>query len=75
MSHQTWSMERDESKGVRSTVKLWPTGKHKRLGMRYRMLKGEWHNTGNEQRDAYLSQMGLQRRVAELEAAFLRGNT
>ena len=74
MSHQTWSLERNESKGVRYTVKLWPTGQHERLGMRYRMLKGEWNNTGNEGRDAYLSQMGLQRRVHELEAGFLTAN-
>lgn len=74
MSHQTWSIERHEQKGVRYTVKLWPTGAHKRAGMRYRMLRGEWHKSGLERRDAYLSRMGLQRRVAELEAAFLTAN-
>lgn len=74
MSHQTWSIERHAQKGVRYTVKLWPTGAHKRAEMRYRMLRGEWHNSGLELRDAYLSQMGLQRRVAELEAAFLTAN-
>lgn len=75
MSHQTWSLERNESKGVRYTVKLWPTGPHKRLGMRYRMLRGEWHNSGIEGRDAYLSQIGLQRRVKSLEDSFLTANT
>lgn len=74
MSHQTWSLERSATKGARYTVKLWPTGALKRAGMRYRMLRGEWHNTGVEGRDAYLSQMGLQRRVAEIEAAFLTAN-
>lgn len=75
MSHQTWSLERNAAKGVRYTVKLWPTGAHKRAGMRYRMLRGEWQSSGIEGRDAYLSQMGLQQRVAELEAAFLTANT
>ena len=75
MSHQTWALERSEQKGVRYTVKLWPTGPHKRAGMRYRMLRGDWQKSGNERRDAYLSQMGLQRRVAELEAAFLTANS
>lgn len=46
MSHQVWSLERDADKGVRYTVKLWPTGPHKRAGMRYRMLRGEWHKSG-----------------------------
>lgn len=71
MSHQTWNIERDAVKGVRYTVTFWPTGAHKGAGMRYRMLRGEWHDSGMEGRDAYLSQMGLQRRVRELEAAFL----
>ena len=75
MSHQTWALERSEQNGVRYTVKLWPTGPHKRAGMRYRLLRGEWHKSGNERRDAYLSHIGLQRRVAELEAAFLTANT
>jgi hypothetical protein len=75
MSHQTWELERSEQHGVRYTVKLWPTGPHKRAGMRYRMLRGEWHKSGIEGRDAYLSKIGLQKRVAELEAAFLTANT
>lgn len=74
MSHQTWALERNEEKGVRYTVKLWPTGALKRAGMRYRMLRGEWHNSGAEDLDAYLSQIGLRQRVAELEAAFLADN-
>ena len=74
MSHQTWSLERSEQKGVRYTVKLWPTGAHKRAGMRYRMLRGEWHNSGIEDRDTYLSQLGVQKRVRELEASFLTAN-
>jgi hypothetical protein len=74
MSHQTWNSERSASKGVRATVKLWPTGQLKRAGMRYRMLRGMWHNTGVESRDYYLSHVGLQRRIAELEATFLAAN-
>ena len=74
MSHRTWNVERDAAKGVRCTVKLWPTGAHKRAGMRYRMLRGEWHNSGIEGRDTYLSQLGLQKRVRELEASFLTAN-
>ena len=74
MSHQTWLLERNQKKGVRYAVKLWTTGAHKRAGMRYRMLRGKWHKTGLEGRDAYLSQIGLQKRVAELEAAFLTPN-
>jgi hypothetical protein len=73
MSHQTWGLERCPEKGVRSTVKLWPTGEHKRGGMRYRMLRGEWHKSGSEERDLYQSKMGLQRRVAALEVTFLAG--
>lgn len=71
MSHQTWNIERDQAKGVRSTVKVWPTGEHKRAGMRYRMLRGEWSNTGSETRDEYLSRIGLVHRLAEIEASFL----
>ncbi|OJY94408.1 MAG: hypothetical protein BGP25_05300 [Lysobacterales bacterium 63-13] len=74
MSHQTWIRERNDRKGVRYIVKLWPIGPHKRLGMRYRMLRGEWHNSGLEERDAYLSYLGLQRRVKELEDDFLTAN-
>ena len=72
MSHQSWNVERNASKGARATVKLYPTGPHKRAGMRYRMLRGEWQNTGNEERDYYLSHIGLQKRIRELEESFLR---
>ena len=75
MSHQTWNIERSEAKGARATVKLWPTGAHKRAGMRYRMLRGEWHRTGHENRDYYLSTLGLQTRVRKLEESFVRPNT
>lgn len=74
MSHQTWALERNEQKGVRYTVKLWPTGAHKHAGMRYRMLRGEWHNSGIDERDAYLSQIGLRQRVEEQESSFLAAN-
>jgi hypothetical protein len=41
--------------------------------MRFRMLRGEWINTGNKGRDAYLSHMGLARRLAQIEAGYLSG--
>ena len=74
MSHQTWNIERSEKHGVRATVKLWPTGAHKRAGMRYRMLRGEWHKSGLDNRDYYLSSIALQTRVRELEDSFLTAN-
>ena len=71
MSNQTWDVERSATKGSRMTVKLWPVGPHKRAGMRYRMLRGEWHNTGHEGRDTYLSKLGLQERISKLEDSFV----
>lgn len=68
MSHQTWNIERHPAKGVRATVQVWPTREHKRAGIRYRMLRGQWSNTGNELRDEYLSRTGLRRRLADLES-------
>lgn len=69
MAHTTWDIER-AAKGVRATVQVWPTGEAKRAGMRYRKMRGPWHNSGSEDRDMYLSKMDLQKRLSELERSF-----
>jgi hypothetical protein len=71
MAHETWNIERHIEKGVRATVKVYPTGTAKSNGMRYRMLRGPWENTGKEHRDYYASQMELRVRLAALEAQYL----
>lgn len=68
MSHQTWSSEKG-ARGLRACVKVWPTGALKAAGMRYRMLRGPWENSGNEVRDLYVSSVALQRRLAAIEAS------
>lgn len=57
---KVWNIESSLERGNRATVKLWPAG------CRYRMLRGPWHDTGNRDRDFYLSQVALQKRIAEL---------
>lgn len=63
--HQTWDIERHPERGVRAVVKLYPS----RRGAlpRYRRMCGTWQATGVEQRDYYVSKLGLMQRVAEVE--------
>ncbi len=72
MAHQHWNIERDARRGVRATVKVYPTGVQLVNGMRYRMLRGPWMNSGNEMRDYYESQQALRLRVAALEERYNR---
>lgn len=65
MAHQTWDVETDPARGHRATVKVRPTSRHPE--QRYRMLRGDWYNTGNKQTDYYLSQNELRERVRLLE--------
>lgn len=74
MSHQSWDIERNAKKGVRAVVKVFPTGALKNAGMRYRMLRGKWHKSGNEMHDYYLSSQGLRARIADIEAAYMTPN-
>lgn len=64
MASESWNIERSKTQGVRATVKVWPEG------MRYRLMRGEWYNTGHEERDFYLSRVGLRKRIRELEETF-----
>lgn len=69
MSHQAWSSETSHA-GVRALVKVWPDSKLKSVGMRFRILRGPWENSGNEARDYYVSSQALRRRLAEIEAGY-----
>jgi hypothetical protein len=70
VSSQTWNIERHPEKGVRATVKVYPTSIEKQNGMRYRMMRGPWKCTGAESRDYYESQVALRERLSALEAQF-----
>ncbi len=66
--HTFWSLESDPEKGNRSTVRIKPTEQARRMGVRPRQLRGPWMNTGNPQRDEYLSSERLKERLAAIES-------
>lgn len=65
---KVWNMETEVTKGNRTTVKMWPTGKYK--DQCFRILKSSWYNTGDQQRDHYFGKLELQERIRKLEAGW-----